>query len=137
MAAMSFNKQSFGGALMLDCDGWVAETPVANIFGVSGDVVFTPKIGSILPGITRESILGLAYYMGIPTQMGDFSLQDMKKASEVFITGTAAEVTPVSGIDAEVIGDGTMGPLTRKLSNVFDECARGKNAELAHWLTYV
>ncbi|OIO49495.1 MAG: branched-chain-amino-acid transaminase [Parcubacteria group bacterium CG1_02_41_12] len=135
LAASSFDQSRYDGALMLDCDGWVAETTVANIFSVKDSILFTPKPGSILPGITRDTVLKLAQSMSIQCIESNVSMDHLKHSDEVFITGTASEVIPVKGIDEADIGEGAVGHITSQLSNAFNESVRGRNSEFLSWLT--
>lgn len=137
MAAMSVQQPGYGGALMLDARGNVAETPVANIFGVKDGGVYTPQPGSILPGITRDTILELAPALGIPAEQRVVSLHDLERADELFITGTAAEVTPVSGINEAEVGGGSTGEVTTRLARAYEECVHGRDAAFQKWLTYL
>ncbi|OJI06233.1 branched-chain-amino-acid transaminase [bacterium CG10_46_32] len=136
MAATSAKQPGYGGALLLDGQGNVAETPVANIFGVKSGGIYTPQTGSILPGITRATVLELASELGIPAHARTVSLDELMWADELFITGTAAEVTPVAGIGQEVVGSGAVGRITAMLMQMFEECVHGRDTKFQHWLTY-
>jgi len=137
LAATSIDQSKYGGTLMLDGEGNVAETSVANIFAVKDRIIFTPKIGSILPGLTRDTILQLARWLGISAQERVISLSELQQAEEVFITGTAVEVVPVSMIEEAGIGDGRRGEITVQLEQAYKDCVQGRNSEFEHWLTRV
>lgn len=137
MAATSVQQPGYDGALMLDSFGNVAETPVANIFGVKNGGVYTPQSGSILPGITRATILELAPALGIPAKQRVVSLPDLQRADELFITGTAVEVTPVCGVGEVNAGDGSAGEITTRLARAYEECVHGRDTAFQKWLTYV
>lgn len=138
LAALSVPRPRFSGALLMDWQGRVAETPVANIFGVRNGKLFTPGVNSILPGITRDTVLQLAPPLHLEAYERSVSLQELQYADEVFITGTAAEIAPVGAIDDVQIGEGTRGPITTVLTRAFDDCVRGINEPPAPgWLTYV
>jgi branched-chain amino acid aminotransferase len=124
-------------ALMLDTDGYVAEGSGENIFIVSDGVLRTPPVTAVLPGITRASIITLARNSGIPVQEDIFSRDELYLADEAFLTGTAAEVTPIREVDARVIGVGKPGPITQKLQAAFFDIVHGKDPRYQEWLTYI
>jgi branched-chain amino acid aminotransferase len=103
-------------ALMLDGRGFVAETNATHLFAVVGGVLTTPHTVACPEGITRATVLHLAAGAGIATEVRDISLAEMYAASEVFCTGTMGEIAGVTGIDGRVIGEGTVGPVTRRLA---------------------
>jgi branched-chain amino acid aminotransferase len=127
----------FDEAILLDTEGFVSEASGENIFKVKDGILRTPPLTSILPGITREAILTLARDMGITVREGKFSLDDLYLADEAFLTGTAAEVTPVREVDGRIIGAGTPGPVTKKLQAAFFAVVKGQDPNYQHWLTYV
>ncbi len=124
-------------AILLDTEGYVSEASGENIFMVKDGVLRTPPLTSILPGITRNAVLTLARDMGVTVQEGKFSLDDLYLADEAFLTGTAAEVTPVREVDGRIIGPGTPGPVTQKLQSGFFAVVKGQNPTYQHWLTYI
>jgi branched-chain amino acid aminotransferase len=125
-------------AILLDLSGRVAEASGANVFLVKGGCLLTPKLtSSILPGITRETVLTLAREEGLVVLEEDFSRDALILADEVFLTGTASEVTPVREIDDRRIGDGQVGPITRRLQERYFEVVRGVSGDHPEWLTRV
>jgi len=124
-------------ALMLDTRGAVAETSVANIFAVMGGLIMTPCAEWVFPGITRKSVMQLANDAGISASERQFHPMVIKEADEVFITGTAAEITPIRSIDGCTIGDGNPGPITTRLMRLFQDTVRGQNRNRAEWLMYL
>jgi branched-chain amino acid aminotransferase len=124
-------------ALLLDTEGYVSEASGENIFMVKDGLLRTPPLTSILPGITRDAILTLARDLGIAVKEGKFSLDDLYLADESFLTGTAAEVTPVREVDGRIIGTGTPGPVTQKLQSAFFAVVKGQDPNYQHWLTYI
>lgn len=102
-------------ALMLDLDGFVAETNATNIFLVHGGVLITPTADACLPGITRAIVLEEAANDGVQTSERKVSLSEIYTADEVFTTGTMGELSPVLEIDGRPIGDGAEGPITHRL----------------------
>jgi len=124
-------------AILLDTEGYVSEASGENIFMVKNGVLRTPPLTAILPGITRDALLTLARDLGIPVREGKFSLDDLYLADEAFLTGTAAEVTPVREVDGRVIGSGNPGPLTKKLQAAFFSVVKGQEPNYLHWLTFI
>ena len=124
-------------ALMLDTDGYVAEGSGENIFIVSDGVLRTPPVTAVLPGITRASIITLAKNLGIPVREDIFSRDELYLADEAFLTGTAAEVTPIREVDTRVIGAGKPGPITQRLQAAFFDIVHGKDPHYQQWLTYI
>ena len=124
-------------AILLDTEGYVSEASGENIFMVKEGVLRTPPLTSILPGITRNAVLTLARDLGITVQEGKFSLDDLYLADEAFLTGTAAEVTPVREVDGRLIGPGAPGPVTQKLQSGFFAVVKGQDPTYQHWLTYI
>jgi branched-chain amino acid aminotransferase len=117
-------------AIMLNHEGNVAECTADNIFIVRGGVVFTPGItDGILEGITRKVIIDLCRGQGIPIFEKSIQRHDLYIADECFLTGSAAEVVPVTKIDRRVIGTGEPGPVTLKLTEVFHRHVRESKAQ--------
>ena len=130
-------QSGFDEAILLDTEGYVAEASGENIFMVKAGVVKTPPLTSILPGITRDCILTLARDLGIPVKEGRFSLDDLYLADEAFLTGTAAELTPIREVDGRVIGSGKPGPITQQLQPAYFAVVKGQDQRYERWLTYV
>ncbi len=126
-------------AILLDTNGYVSEGSGENIFVVKGGVLHTPDLSSsILAGITRDSIITLAREEGITVNECRLTRDQLWLADEVFFTGTAAEVTPVREIDNRTIGEGGMGPITKRLQARFFEIVRGNDTTThPEWLTKV
>ncbi len=129
-------KAGYDEAIMLDTAGYVAEATGENIFAVSKGRLYTPPLSSaILAGITRDSVLTLAQDLYIPSFEAPLTRDQLYLADEVFLTGTAAEITPVREIDNRRVGSGHPGPITRKLQETFFAVVRGDNPRYARWLT--
>ncbi len=138
LAAMDAYEKGFDEAILLDHRGFVSEGTGENLFIVKDQVVYTPPLqASILPGITRDTIITLLRDMGIEVVERDITLGELLAADEAFFTGTAAEVTPVVEVDNIKIGDGRPGPLTRKLQKLYSDVVRGKIDKYEDWLAYV
>ena len=131
-------KSGFDEALMLDTQGMVAEGTGENIFIVKKGVVRTPPLSAaILGGITRDTIITLLREHGIELQETMIARDELYTADEVFLTGTAAEITPVRDIDHRKVGRGEAGPVTRRVQESFFSIVKGNDAKHDSWLTYV
>ncbi len=137
MAKREATLLGYDEALMLDTDGYVAEASGENIFIVKDGVIKTPPLTAVLPGITRASIITLAQDLGIPVVEDIFSRDELYLADEAFLTGTAAELTPIREVDGRRIGPGRPGPLTQKLQNAFFAVVKGQDPRYQHWLAYI
>ena len=125
-------------AIMLDAQGYVAEASGENIFVVKNGKVATPPFGaSILGGITRDTVIVLLEKMGIALEQRQISRDELYIADEVFMCGTAAEVTPVREVDNRQIGAGTRGPITQRVQDRYMQVVRGREVPVKEWLTYV
>src|SRR5262245_19601611 len=138
LAKRMANKSGFDEALMLDPQGFVAEGTGENIFVVKRNVVRTPPTSaSILAGITRDSALQLLREQGVEVREESIARDELYTADEVFLTGTAAEITPVRDIDHRKVGRGEAGPVTRRLQESLFSVVKGSDAKHDHWLTFV
>jgi branched-chain amino acid aminotransferase len=125
-------------AILLDASGYLSEGSGENIFVVKRGVIYTPDLScSILEGITRDSVIHLAREMGMSVVETRITRDQLWLADEVFLTGTAAEVTPVREIDNRVVGDGVVGPITKKIQARFFDLVRGTDASHPEWLSRV
>jgi branched-chain amino acid aminotransferase len=125
-------------ALLVNAQGHVVEGSGENLFVVRDGVASTPPISAgALDGITRDSVMVLLSDSGIEVRERLISRADLYYADEAFLTGTAAEVTPIREIDDRTVGDGTPGPVTRSAQSLFHEAATGKLEEYRHWLSFV
>jgi len=137
MASLEMKRLGVDEALFLDFEGKVAEGPGENIFMVKGNSIYTPKLGKILAGITRDSIMTIAGDFGYQVEEADLSPSDLMSADELFFTGTAVEIQPIGELDGQSIGGGEVGPVTAKLRKAYLDAVQGKNEKYKHWLTYV
>jgi len=124
-------------ALMLDTDGYVAEGSGENVFIVAGGVIHTPDLNATLNGITRRTVLQLAKDEGLEVVERRITRDEVYIADECFMTGTAAEVTPVRELDGRVIGGGGRGPVTERLQSLFFDVVHGRNNSHPEWLDFV
>lgn len=127
-------KAGYDEAVMLDTEGYVAEASGENIFIVRNGILQTSPLTSILPGITRDSVLNIARKLDIPVKESRFSRDEMYIAEEMFFTGTAAEITPVRDVDDRRVGTGKPGPVTKQIQEKFFDIVRGRDALFSHWL---
>ncbi len=137
LAAHEARRSGYDEALMLDTQGFVAEGSGENIFVVRDGAVRTPPLASILPGITRASVMRILHDLGVPVVEQLFPRDALYVADEAFMTGTAAEVTPVCELDDRRIGAGKPGPITLKLRQAFEAALHGRDARYRDWLYYV
>jgi branched-chain amino acid aminotransferase len=134
MALQEALDEGYDEALMLDIEGYVSEGSGENIFIVKDDIIYTPELTSALAGITRDTIITLANDIGYQVIEKSIKLDEIYHADEAFFTGTAAEVTPVKGLDDKEIGSGTRGPVTEKLQSLYFDCVYGRNERYLDWL---
>ena len=128
----------FGEAIALGPDGMVSEGSGQNVFVVSHGTIYTPPFnGTLLAGITRDSVLKLAREAGIPWKEQNLPREMLYMADEIFLTGTASEVTPVRSVDRISIGNGKRGPITHQLQKTFLDIVHGNSPDTHGWLTYV
>ena len=128
----------YAEAIALGPDGMLSEGSGQNVFLVQGGTLCTANIdGTLLPGITRASIITLAQDLGIPVREGPLPREALYTADEVFFCGTAAEVTPIRSVDRINVGTGKPGPVTTQLQRRFLDVAQGKASDAHGWLTYV
>ena len=126
-------------AILLTEDGHVSEGSAEHVFIVrDGQLISPPSTADNLDGITRQSLITLAREdLGIPFVERPIGRTELYVAEEVFLCGTGAEITPVRSVDRRVVGDGVIGPVTRRLSEHFEAVVRGRVPERADWLTPV
>lgn len=127
LGKLEANDAGVPDAIMLNADGHVAEATAANLFIVRRGVLATPTVAcGILEGVTRNVILKLARELGIPAEQRVVPRFDLYVADECFLTGTGAEVMPITEIDRRKVGDGKVGPVTTRLREAFWKLARGR-----------
>ena len=124
-------------ALLLDDQGYVAEASGASFFMVENGKLVTPPSDNALVSITQKTVIEIAQDMGIEVERRRISREELYIADEAFLTGTAAEITPVRIIDAREIGTGSRGKITEKIQSTYFDIVFGRNAKYEHYLTYV
>jgi len=138
LAKVEAVQNGYHEAIMLNNRGRVAEGSGENIFMAKGGEISTPLVSEdILEGITRESVMEIARDLGLKVFERTLEKDDLLSADEVFMTGTAAEVTPVTNIGGRTLSGGRRGPITEKLQEKFFQAARGMDEKYAKWLTFV
>jgi len=135
LIGMEARDRGFEEGIGLGIDGLLSEGAGENIFlVVKGKLLTPPASASILSGITRDTVMTLAAELGLRTQETTISREQLYGADEIFMTGTAAEVTPVKQVDHMIIGNGGCGPITRKLQDTFFGLFNGQTRDNWNWL---
>ena len=131
-------KGGFAEGIALDAAGYVSEGSGENLFAVlKGRLVTPPLVSSVLPGITRDSVLALAQRLGIAVEEKAMPRELLYLADELFFTGTAAEITPIRSVDRQKVGSGSRGPVTAALQKAFFDVIECRTADEHGWLTFV
>ncbi|HSJ94328.1 MAG TPA: branched-chain amino acid transaminase [Gaiellaceae bacterium] len=135
LAVLEASKAGYEEAILLTETGYVADGSGENIFMVKNGRIATPDLSSsILPGITRDSVIQIAQDLGYTVEEKNLVRADLYLADEIFMCGTAAEVTPVRAVDDREVGD--PGPITREIQSAYLDTVRGKREQWSHWLEY-
>lgn len=137
LASQEAQKAGFDEALFLDFEGFVAEGPGENLFIVENEKLFTPLNGSILPGITRDTVFKIAQDLDIETKEEKLSLDRVKSADEAFFAGTAVEICSIGQIDNVLINNREAGEITKKIKDVYQRIIHGKEKKYFNWLSRV
>jgi len=137
MAKYEAIENGFEEALMLDENGFIAEGTGECIFVVRDGVLISPPNDNSLESITQNTILQLADEMKIKIERRNITRDEIYISDEVFLTGTAAEVTPVKTLDHRTIGEGSRGPVTKRLQEAYFDVVYGRNPKYKHYLTYI
>ena len=135
LAVTEANRAGYDEAILLTAEGYVADGSGENIFVVRDGEISTPALStSILPGITRDTVIQIAQDLGHDVSEQNIIRSDLYLADEVFMCGTAAEVTPLRSVDDHEIG---VGPITLKIQEAYLDTVRGRTERWAHWLDHV
>ena len=138
LATQDAKKRKFDEAILLDKNNKVSEAPGENIFIVKNNTLITPPLSSsALDGITRKSILEFSKNLKIKSCVRNITKDELRKADEVFLTGTAAEITPIIKIGSKKIGTGKVGIITMQVMNTYSEIVMNNNKKFSKWLTNV
>jgi branched-chain amino acid aminotransferase len=135
LAVMEANRAGYDEAILLTDEGYIADGSGENVFVVRDGTMYTPDLSaSILPGITRDTIIQIAQDLGYTVIEKPLIRTDLYLADEVFMCGTAAEVTPIREVDDQLIGP--PGPVTLEIQRNYLDTVRGKSERWAQWLEY-
>jgi branched-chain amino acid aminotransferase len=139
MAKVEALKAGYDEAVLLSPQGYVSECTGENIFIVKAGRIITPPVSAgALEGITQSSIMTIARDLGFDIEVGNILRSDLFTAEEAFCSGTAAEVVPIQSVDDRIVGiDGSPGPITRRIQEVFHGAVRGQVDRYKDWLDYV
>lgn len=138
IATQEAKRNGLDEAILLDHTGNVSEAPGENIFIVrEGQLITPPLSSSALNGITRDAIIKIARDLDIEVSETEIARSELTISDEIFLTGTAAEITPVISMDGKKIGDGKVGDITKKMMDEYTDIVMNKNQDYAHWLTAV
>ena len=138
IATQEAKRNGFDEAILLDHNGNVSEAPGENIFMVREGQLITPTLSSsALEGITRDAVIKIGKDLDIEVLEKDLTRSELNSADEVFLTGTAAEITPIISVDGKKIGKGKPGNLTKKMMDEYEDIVMNKNEDYSHWLTAV
>jgi branched-chain amino acid aminotransferase len=124
-------------ALLLDDQGYVAEASGASFFMIKDGEIITPPSDNALASITQKTVIEIAQDMGYTVTRRRITREEVYVADEAFLTGTAAEITPIALIDAREIGCGSRGEITQKIQSTYFDIVFGRNAKYEHYLTYI
>jgi len=133
-ATKEVKKRGYDEAILLDYEGFVAEGPGENIFIVKNNILFTPKKKSILPGITRDSIIKFSKDLGYKVIEKNISKKELYQCDEAFFCGTAAEITPIYQIEKY---KKKIGPVSLKIKEKYQKIVRGEDKKYLKWLDFV
>ena len=134
LAVTEANRAGYDEAILMTADGFVADGSGENVFIVKNGELYTPDLStSILPGITRDTVIQIAQDLGYTVHEKSLIRSDLYLADEAFMTGTAAEVTPLRAVDDIEIG---VGPITLEIQEAYLDTARGRSERWAQWLEY-
>ena len=138
IATQEAKRNEFDEAILLDHNGNVSEAPGENIFIVrNGQLVTPPLSSSALEGITRDAIIKIGKDLDLDVIERDITRSELIISEEIFLTGTAAEITPIIKMDSKKIGNGKPGDITKKMMQEYNQIVMNKNEDYTHWLTEV
>lgn len=138
LATQESKRNGYDEAILLDHLGNISEAPGENIFIIRNEKLLTPPpSSSALEGITKDSVIEIAKDLGYQTIEREIPRTEIYFADEVFLTGTAAEITPVISIDGKKIGDGKVGKITEKIRTIYSDITMDKNKKYSKWITAV
>ena len=137
LAKKEAREEGYDEAILLDTEGYIAEGSGENLFMVRGGELKTPPVTSVLEGITRDTVIQIANESGYAVREMKFTRDELYIADEAFLTGTAAEVTPVREVDGRQIAGGSAGPITQSIQSKYFKVVKGEDPSHRDWLTYL
>lgn len=138
LASLELKGTHYHEALFLDSDGYITEGVGENFFMVKDEVIYTPKLGGILAGITRDTVITLARHLGYKVVEADITLDEVYQADEAFFTGTAAEVTVIRSVNDKAFAKGKESQISSQIKKAYLELVHGKSEDFsANYLTYI
>jgi branched-chain amino acid aminotransferase len=138
IATQEAKRNGYDEAILLDHNGNVSEAPGENIFIIrEGQLITPPLSASALEGITRDAIIKIGKDLDIEVFEKDVTRSELIISDEIFLTGTAAEITPIISMDSKKIGNGKPGDITKKMMDEYTDIVMNKNSDYSHWLTPV
>jgi branched-chain amino acid aminotransferase len=130
-------RNGFDEAIALGPEGMLSEGSGQNVFIVDGGELYTPPLdGTLLPGITRDTVIRIAQDEGITVRVQPLTRETLYTGAEAFVCGTASEVTPIRSVDRLPVGDGKVGPITRRIQQRYLDIVNGRSPDTHGWLTY-
>jgi len=138
LATQESKRNGYDEAILLDHLGNISEAPGENIFIIrDGKLLTPPPSSSALEGITKDSVVKIAEDLGYQTVEREIPRTEIYFADEVFLTGTAAEISPVISVDGKKVGDGKVGKITENIRKIYSDITMGKNKKYSKWITPV
>lgn len=137
LASLELQGTHYHEALFLDTKGNLTEGVGENFFMVKDEVIYTPKLGGILAGITRDTVITIARHLGFKVIETDLSLEEVYKADEAFFTGTAAEITAIRSVNDIVLAPEKEKKVSSRIKSFYLDLVHGKNQDFSSYLTYI
>ncbi len=138
LATQECKRDGYDESILLDYNGNVSEAPGENIFVVRNNKISTPSLSdSVLEGITRDTAIEISKYLGYRVHERSINRTELYIADEIFLTGTAAEITPIISVDNHQIGTGKVGRISKKISDYYQKIVISEISEFKSWLTPV
>ena len=136
LAKSEAEEAGFAEAIVLTQDGHVSEGSAANLFLVrDGKLLTPPATENILEGIVRENVMRIAADIGVPVEIRSIDRTELYVCDEMFMCGTGVQISPVTSVDRRGVGVGEIGPITKRISKIYFDAVRGKDARYKDWLT--
>ena len=137
MAGLAIRNTHYHEVLLFDADAYVAEGSAENIFIVKNGELLTPEIGTILRGITRDTVIEIAKAQAIPVRQSKLRGEDVLQADEALFCGTGVEITPIRSLDDKLIADGKIGPITQNIQKTYQKIVTGRLDEYKKHLSMI